>query len=77
VKLRLDGHGKPNLEVGPPFGTDLIVGVASSVPLFAGQMREDETARTYLPAMRAAIEAAQRRSATISGQVLVVETVER
>ena len=33
VKLGLDQHGKPNLEVGAPFGTDMIVAVASSAPL--------------------------------------------
>ena len=54
VTLGLD-HGRPNLEVAAPFGADLIVAVASSDPLFAGPMREDETEQTYLPALKAAI----------------------
>jgi eukaryotic-like serine/threonine-protein kinase len=70
-------HGKPNLEVAAPFGADLIVAVASSDPLFAGPVREDETEQTYLPALKAAIEAAERRGAKLIARALVVDTVER
>jgi serine/threonine protein kinase len=75
-RLGLDPHGKPNLEVGPPFGTDVIVAIASSVPLFTGRVRDDETRQTYLPVLKAAIDAAQRRNARLTGRVMVVETVE-
>jgi serine/threonine protein kinase len=76
VTLGLD-HGKPNLEVAAPFGADLIVAVASSDPLFAGPMREDETEQTYLPALKAAIESAERRGAKLTARALVLDTVER
>ena len=77
VRLGLDPHGKPNLEVGPPFGIDVIVATASSSPLFPGHVRGDETQQTYLPVLKAAVEAAQRRNAKLAGRVLVLETVER
>ena len=76
VKLGLD-HGKPYLEVAAPFGPDLIVAVASSDPLFAGPVRDDETEQTYLPALKVAIEAAERRGAKLTARALVVDTVER
>jgi serine/threonine-protein kinase len=76
--VRLGTSGKDRIEVGPPFGTDVIVATASSVPLFPpGTVRDDETAQTYLPALKAAIEAAQRRNAKVTGRALAVDTVER
>lgn len=76
VKLGLD-HGKPYIEVGAPFGTDLIVALASSNRLFAGPVREDETEQTYLPALKAALEAAELRGTKLTARVLAVDTVER
>lgn len=73
--LRVADLLKDRLEVGPPFGTDMIVAIASSVPLFPpGHVRADEQIRTYLPALAAALEAAERRGAKVAGRVLVVET---
>ncbi len=76
--VRLGTTAKDRVEVGPPFGTDVIVATASSVPLFpSGAVREDETMQTYLPALKAAIEAARRSDAKLVGRVLAVDTVER
>jgi serine/threonine-protein kinase len=62
--------------VGPPFGTDVIVAVASSVPLFPkGRPDGMETADTYLPALEAAIEAARTAGAKLTGRALVLDTV--
>jgi serine/threonine-protein kinase len=75
--VTLGPPGKGVGEAGPPFGTDMIVAVASSVPLFAQRRPADgETAETYLPALRAAIEAAQQRNAKVAGRAIVLETVE-
>jgi eukaryotic-like serine/threonine-protein kinase len=64
-------------EVGPPFGTDMILAVASSVPLFAQRRPVDgETVETYLPALRGAIDAALRRNAKVAGRAIVLDTVE-
>jgi hypothetical protein len=65
-------------DVGPPFGTDLIIATASASPLFPpGRVRDDETMQTYLPALKTAIDAAQSHNGRVTGQVLVVETIER
>jgi serine/threonine-protein kinase len=75
--VTLGKPGKGVGEAGPPFGTDMIVAVASSVPLLAQRRpAEGETVETYLPALRAAIEAAQQRNAKVAGRAIVVDTVE-
>jgi serine/threonine-protein kinase len=64
--------------VGPPFGTDVIIAVASSVPLFPkGRPDGMETADTYLPALEAAIAAARTGGAKLTGRALVLDTVAR
>jgi hypothetical protein len=69
---------KDRVEVAEPFGTDLIVATVSSVPLFPpGSSREDETATSYLPALRAAIEAARERNSRVGSSVLIVDTTEQ
>jgi hypothetical protein len=75
--VRLGTTPKDGVEVGPPFGTDVILATASSIPLFAaGTVRPDETLQTYIPALKAAIEAAQRRNAKLAGRALILETVQ-
>jgi serine/threonine-protein kinase len=65
-------------DVGPPFGTDVILAIASSVPLFAQpRPAAEENAETYLPALQAAIEAAQRANAKVTGRVLALDTEPR
>lgn len=64
------------VEVAPPFGTDMIVAIASSIPLFPpGHVREDETMQAYLPALRVALESARRKNAKLTGRAMVLETV--
>jgi len=76
--VKLGTSAKDRIEVGPPFGTDVIVATASSEPLFPpGTVRDDETMQTYLPALKAAIEAARTRDAKLTGRALVLDTVER
>jgi serine/threonine-protein kinase len=65
-------------DVGPPFGTDVILAVASSVPLFTQpRPAAEENAETYLPALQAAIEAARRANAKVTGRVLALDTEAR
>jgi serine/threonine-protein kinase len=68
----------PVHEVGPPFGTDMIIAVASSVPLFTPRrLGDDDRVQTYLPALQAAIEAARRRNARVEAKAIALETVPR
>jgi serine/threonine-protein kinase len=62
-------------EVGPPYGTDLIVATASSVPLFAKpRAKDEEPTLTYLKDLQAAIDDARRRGGRVSGAVVVLDT---
>jgi serine/threonine-protein kinase len=68
----------PQHLVGPPFGTDMIVAVASSVPLFTPRRLGDAvTVAGYLTALQAAIDAARERGARVSGSAIAVVTVPR
>ncbi len=64
-------------EVGPPFGTDLVLAIASSAPLFAKEQVLSETAEDYLRALRAALEQAGRGKARLAAGALLVRTSPR
>jgi predicted Ser/Thr protein kinase len=71
------GPGKPYWEVAPPYGTDMIIAVASSAPLFtklAGPNIEDN-ASTYLGKLAAAIAAARQTGKQVVGTLLLVDTL--
>jgi serine/threonine-protein kinase len=59
--------------VGSPFGTDLLIAIASDQPLFHKE-RGEETRATYMPALRAALEAAEAKGAKLSATAKVVFT---
>ncbi len=60
--------------VDVPFGMDMIVGIASSVPLFRAPRPADDTLAAYLRDLRAAIDQAIRGGARVSAAVLPVRT---
>lgn len=60
--------------VGEPYGTDMIIALASSEPLFTQKRKELEPADGYLAALRAAIETAQRRNERLAADALVLTT---
>ncbi len=63
--------------VGPPFGQDMIIAIASSVPVTTHfRANTAEPLASYVTALRAAIEEARGRGAKITGRVLPIETVE-
>ncbi len=63
--------------VAPPFGTDLILAIASPQELFARLRPADsDTVAAYLPALRRALEAAAARGG-VTVQVMAVETRQR
>jgi predicted Ser/Thr protein kinase len=77
VTLGDNGPGQPEWEVGPPYGTDMIIAVASSTPLFAqipAQNAADD-ATPYLDELARAIAAARAGGAQVSAAVLLVDTL--
>ena len=75
--VKLGDPGSANQwAVGPPFGQDMIIAVASSRPLFpAGKIATDPTAKTYLAALQAAIAAVQVQKGKVVGNALVLDTL--
>jgi serine/threonine-protein kinase len=63
--------------VGPPFGTDMIIAIASSIELFPDYrlVARYNTVETYLPVLQGAIEAARGHGARLAGTALAFETV--
>jgi len=77
LELGNPGAGHPQWQVGPPYGTDMIIAVASSAPLLAsppGPNQEDNGA-DYMRRLGRAIEAALKGGASVSGAVLPVDTL--
>ena len=68
--------GNPSWEIGPPYGMDLIIAVASSEPLFSGpRPRNDEAADVYLRDLQAAIDLARQQGASLAGAALTLEAL--
>jgi chemotaxis protein MotB len=78
ARLRLGepGPGFGGWLVDAPFGTDLILAVASEGPLFAARPQVEPVA-DFAAALAAAVEAARREGRRVAAQAMVVETVAR
>jgi predicted Ser/Thr protein kinase len=77
LTLGADGAGAPAWEAGPPYGTDLIVAIASAAPLALPTDREadaTEPAAPYLLALAAAIATARQAGTRVTAALLAVET---
>jgi eukaryotic-like serine/threonine-protein kinase len=75
LSLGEPGPGRPGWQVAPPFGTDLIVAVASEDPLFDhARPANVENAEVYLRELRRAVEFARSRGARVTAAVMPVET---
>lgn len=71
--------GDPSLggerwEVGAPYGTDMIIAVASATPLFTQKRKDLEETDAYLRALQAAIETAERHNTRLAADALVLVT---
>ncbi|HSU04018.1 MAG TPA: hypothetical protein VLI93_00440, partial [Acetobacteraceae bacterium] len=68
--------GHPQWDVGPPYGTDMIIAVASSGPLFDSPPARNAEANgsEYLLKLGVAIEAARRNGADVTATVMLVDT---
>jgi serine/threonine-protein kinase len=63
--------------VGPPFGRDLVIALASAQPFFAAPRPKDETATDYLAALQAAVKAAKDQGVATAASVVIVDTKAR
>jgi serine/threonine-protein kinase len=76
LELGNGGGGRPQWQVGPPFGTDMIIAVASSVPLLdSPPPNQQDNGTDYLRRLGQAIETAVNRGASVSGAVMLVDTL--
>jgi serine/threonine-protein kinase len=77
LEIGRPGAGHPQWEVAPPFGTDMIIAVASSVPLLnsAPAQNFEDNGADYIRRLGRAIEAAENRGASITGTVMLVDTL--
>ena len=66
-------------EVAPPFGTEMIVVLAASAPVFEGTRGELEQGNDYRAALRKRLKAleSQSRKAKISADFVVINTKPR
>ena len=71
------GAGHPQWQVGPPYGTDMIIAVASSAPLLASPPgpNQEDNGTDYMRRLGRAIEAALKGGASVSGAVMLVDTL--
>jgi serine/threonine protein kinase len=68
--------GDPAWLVGPPYGTDMVIAVASSEPLFSHpRPRNEESAEIYLRDLQAAINNAAQHGARLAGVAMILETL--
>jgi len=66
---------KERWQVDAPFGTDMIVAIATSSPLFAADRPADETVPAYLAALRQALNDATRKGEKVAIGAMLVQTV--
>jgi len=68
--------GHPAWEVGPPYGTDMIIAIASSQPLFDRPRPGNvEQASAYLRDLQQAVDVARQRGAKLVGNAITVDTL--
>ena len=60
--------------VGPPFGTDMIVAVASTAPLFTRALPDSQPLAAYLASLQTAIEGLRRRGGSVAATAVVLDT---
>ncbi len=69
--------GGERWEVGAPYGSDMIIAVTSSAPLFKQKRQDLEQTGPYLRSLQAAIEAARARNVRLSASAVVLTTKPR
>jgi hypothetical protein len=67
-------QGGASWGVSAPYGTDMVVSVYSSTPLFQSLRAQDENASDYLPALRQALQNAVSSGAQVAVAAIPVVT---
>lgn len=66
----------PSWTITPPYGTDMIIAIASSQPLFdRPRPSNGETNAVYLPALQAAIDNARQHGASMAGTAITLDAL--
>ena len=74
IALGTARRGSPGWLVGPPFGTDLIVAIASTAPLFEPPLPSTQSLDDYLAAIRKAVDALRRRGGAVAVSAVPIDT---
>jgi tRNA A-37 threonylcarbamoyl transferase component Bud32 len=78
IKLGDTGPGHLGWQASTPYGTDMIIAIASSRPLFDHPRPSNEESTTdYASDLQAAIAAAQRRGEQLAGSAITLDTLAR
>ena len=76
LRLGQGSPGHPVWEVAEPYGTDMIIAIASSQPLLDRPRPGNiEQAGDYLTALQAAVDRARQRGVRLAGSAIVVDTL--
>jgi serine/threonine-protein kinase len=68
--------GHPSWQIGPPYGSDMIIAIASSDPLFDNARPTNaEAADVYLRDLQMAVDELRQRSARLMGAVVTLEAL--
>ncbi len=68
-------HGGASWQVSAPYGTDMIIAIASSSPLFVAPRPQEENASDYLPALRTELQAVASSGGQLAVAALPVVTL--
>jgi len=71
------GNPRPGFigwHVGSPFGTDMIMAIASTAPLFAKPLPDSQPIASYLASLQSAMDDLRRRGGTLAGSAIVLDT---
>jgi serine/threonine-protein kinase len=68
--------GHPSWQIGPPYGTDMIIAIASSDPLFDhARPTNAEAADVYLRDLQTAVDDLRQRGARLAGAAVTLEAL--
>jgi serine/threonine protein kinase len=67
--------GGASWQVSAPYGTDMIIAIATSTPLFTSPRAQDENASDYLPALRAALQNVASSGGSVAVAAIPVVTL--